>query len=94
MITFFFKIQNEYYTGSKESGCLRWLNGKINTHQICLKIWKKNGLKIITWLETIQKYLHVALKFKHFHISLYGAPPLKKYTVNVTLNGYHYQAFI
>lgn len=47
---------------------------------------EKNGLKImiITWLETIEKYLHVALKFKHFHISLYGAPPLKKYTVNVT----------
>lgn len=41
---------------------------------------EKNGLKImiVTWLETIQKYLHVALKFKHFHISLYRAPPLKK----------------
>lgn len=57
---------------------------------------EKNGLKImiITWLETIEKYLHVALKFKHFHISLYRAPPLKKNIVNVTLNGHHYQAFI
>lgn len=38
---FVFKHQNKYCTGSKESGCLRWLNGKRNTHQICLKIWKK-----------------------------------------------------